>query len=387
MSDISIFFSPVELDFNELPEESLGKAVIANRGEFYAPSKGSIALFFVPEYRNLNRQLNQHNPSQEIRTALYRLFSSNLWNTQLYDLGDLRPGERVEDTYYALEQIVAQLIKNKVMPVIIGGSQDLSYAQYQGYKNQEQLINIVNIDAAPDIGAPSENLMANNWLQHILLQKPNHLFNYSNIGTQKYFVAPRELDLIEKLYFDICRLGELNKDLKIAEPHLRNADLLTIDLLSMRNSDFPRSTYTSPNGFYAEQICQIARYAGFSDKTTSIGIYNYFNIDEMEQNPQLVAQIIWHILDGFNNRVEDFPIGSKKDYQKYRVALSQFKDEIVFYKSPKSNRWWIEVPFHPKEQSKFQRHYMVPCNYEDYQTAMQDEVPDLWWKTYQKIFV
>jgi hypothetical protein len=87
-----------------------------------------------------------------------------------------------------------------------------------------------------------------------------------------------------------------------------------------------------------------------------------------------------------NNRLEDFPIGSKKDYQKYRVALSQFKDEIIFYKSPKSNRWWIEVPYHPKEQSKYLRHYMVPCNYDDYQTAMQDEVPDLWWKTYQKIF-
>jgi hypothetical protein len=78
MADISIFFSPIHLDFKEFQEESLGKIVIANQGDFHTPTKGSIALFFVPEYRNLNPHLNEQNPSQEIRTALYHLFSSNL---------------------------------------------------------------------------------------------------------------------------------------------------------------------------------------------------------------------------------------------------------------------------------------------------------------------
>ncbi len=31
----------------------------------------------------------------------------------------------------------------------------------------------------------------------------------------------------------------------------------------------------SPNGFYGEEICQMARYAGMSTKLTSFGIYDY----------------------------------------------------------------------------------------------------------------
>jgi hypothetical protein len=28
---------------------------------------------------------------------------------------------------------------------------------------------------------------------------------------------------------------------------------------------------------------------------------------------------------------------------------------------------------------------MVPCNKSDYDDAMKNEMPDLWWKTYQKL--
>jgi elongation factor P hydroxylase len=278
-------------------------------------------------------------------------------------------------------------VKAEILPIIIGGSQDLTLAQFDAYKDLEQLVNIVSIDASPDFGLPEEPLMPNNYLQYILQRKPNHLFNYSTVGTQMYLVNPNEIDLMDKLYFDICRLGEFNKDFTIAEPLIRNADLVSIDLLATRNSDYPREQFSSPNGFYAEQMCQIARYCGFSDKMTSIGLYNIWNPDNNEGNNQLAAQIIWHIIDGVNSRVGDFPKGLKKDYQKYRVALTQFKDEIVFYKSSKSDRWWIEVPYHTHEKSRYERHYMVPCNYDDYKTALEDEVPDLWWKTYQKIFI
>jgi len=45
----------------------------------------------------------------------------------------------------------------------------------------------------------------------------------------------------------------------------------------------------------------------------------------------------------------------------------------------------MEVPFPPSNQSKYERHYLVPCNKEDYENAMKNELPDLWWKTYQKL--
>ena len=61
------------------------------------------------------------------------------------------------------------------------------------------------------------------------------------------------------------------------------------------------------------------------------------------------------------------------------------KDDIVFYKSDKTERWWLEVPYPPEKGIKFERHYLIPCDYEDYEKASQNELPDLWWKTYRKL--
>ncbi len=386
MNDISIYFNPVEKP-SDNNQDCLGNILNTYTSSFPELKKGDIALVFVPEYRNMNAAFHSENMHMGIREQLHKLFPKRNWKQNLVDLGDILPGSNTNDTLFALSSVIEELVKAEIIPVIIGGSQDLSLAQFDAYKNLEQLVNLVSVDAFPDFGMPDEELLPNNYLQHILQRKPNHLFNFSTIGTQMYLVNPNEIDLVEKLFFDVCRLGDFNKDFKIAEPFIRNADLISIDMLSLRNSDYPRESFSSPNGFYAEQMCQIARYCGFSDKMTSIGLYNVWNPESFEVNDQLAAQIIWHIVDGINSRVGDFPVGSKKDYQKYRVALTQFKDEIVFYKSLKSDRWWIEVPYHPNEKSKYERHYMVPCNYEDYKTALEDEVPDLWWKTYQKIFI
>ncbi len=386
MRDISIYFKPVATDFwNET--ENIGSRIIKNDHNFPDLENGGIALLFVPEYRNMNGSIYSKGFPDELRNEIYSLFPKKMWSRKMYDLGTLLPGSSVNDTFYALTQVIEELVKSDVLPIIIGGSQDLTLAQFDAYKNLEQLVNLVSIDSMPDFGSENEAVMPNNYLQHILQRKPNHLFNFSTIGTQLYLVNPNELDLLDNLYFDTFRLGEVHANSMKAEPYIRNADLVSIDMLSIRNSDFPRSEFSSPNGFYAEQMCQLARYAGLSDKMSSIGLYNFIQLEQNSNNLQLFAQVIWHIIDGVNNRFDDFPKTSKTKYQKYRVVLSDFKDEIVFYKSPKSERWWIEVPYHPSQSSKTERHFMVPCSYDDFTTAQENEVPNLWWQTYQKIFV
>ncbi len=133
-------------------------------------------------------------------------------------------------------------------------------------------------------------------------------------------------------------------------------------------------------------MCQIARYAGVSDKLTSLGIFNYLPEKSAAKNvSDLVAQMIWYFIDGVNARVGDFPIGTRKDYLKFIVHMDDFKEQITFYKSDKSQRWWMEVPYPASEGKKYERHYLVPCNQGDYEKAMKNEIPDLWWKTYQKL--
>jgi formiminoglutamase len=170
------------------------------------------------------------------------------------------------------------------------------------------------------------------------------------------------------------------------EPIVRNADMVSVDISSIRHSDAPGNKNSVPNGFFGEEACQIVRYAGLSDKVSSIGFYEINpEMDDRGQTVHLVAQMIWCFIDGYYNRKKDFPIGDKSDYLKYRVSIQDNKHEIVFYKSKKSDRWWMDVPYPPGKNTRFERHHMVPCSYNDYQTAVKEEMPDRWWQTFQKL--
>lgn len=382
MEDISFYFSPVEL--NKTYDKGIGKTIdIHTEAGFPDIKKNSIAIFYVPEFR---KSTYTTVATEKFREQFYALNPSKDWTKNSYDLGNVLPGETVSDTYFAVAKIIATLVKNQVIPFIIGGSQDLTMALYKGYEKLEQYINICSIDSKLDIGTPDEDFHSEGYISHLLLQRPCYLFNHSNIGLQIPYATKEEVELFEKLYFDYCRLGEFNSDFKRAEPHLRNSDIISIDLTSVRYSELQDSQYSNPNGFYAEQMCQMARYAGISDKVTSIGIFNYLPEKSDATNiSNLVAQIIWYFMDGVNSRVGDFPIGGRKNYLKFTVHLDDFKDELIFYKSDKSARWWMEVPYPSEKGRKYERHYLVPCDQEDYEKAMKNEIPDLWWKTYQKL--
>lgn len=382
MEDISFYFAPI------VDERIIGGGLgeetnIHTDGYFPEIEKGSIALFYVPEFRKSDYT---EIAEEKFREQFYQLNSASSWTKKIYDLGDIKPGESVKDTYFAVGKVVAELVKNQIIPVMIGGSQDMTIALYKGYDKLEQFVNLCSIDSKLNIGSPEEETHADAYVSQLLMQRPCYLFNHANIGLQIPLAKKQDLELFEQLYFDYCRLGEFNADFKRAEPHLRNSDILSIDLTSVKFSELNDAQYTNPNGFYAEQMCQMARYAGVSDKLTSMGIFNYLPEKSSARNiSDLVAQIIWYFIDGVNSRVGDFPIGSRKDYMKFTVHMDDFKEEIIFYKSDKSARWWMEVPYPAEQGRKYDRHYLVPCDQMDYERAMQNEIPDLWWKTYQKL--
>lgn len=384
MQDLSIYFKAIEISKIET-EGSIGNSIeIHTDGNFPEIKKGSIALIYVPEFRNGEENF-QNKENDNFRKFFYKLYTGKDWVKQIYDCGTILPGKEIDDTYFALSQVISEMVKNDIIPIVIGGTQDLTFAMYKGYEKLEQMINICSVDHKLDIGNPEEQISKDGYLSHLLTHRPCFLFNHSNIGCQSPLVNKTELDLFEKLYFDICRLGEFNNDFKKAEPHIRNADILSLDLQSIRKSDFNANIHYSPNGFYAEQICQIAKYAGISDKLTSFGLFNYYPNDNLKTSEHLIAQIIWYFIDGVSMRKGDFPIGSKKEYLKFSVHMEEYSNDLVFYKSNKSNRWWIEVPYPTTSKSKYERHHLVPCNQGDYELAMKNEIPDIWWKTYQKL--
>ncbi|MCE2711250.1 MAG: formimidoylglutamase [Cryomorphaceae bacterium] len=385
MKDLSIYFAPIERSTERNTLKIGGVVRQHTESGFPDIEKGAIAIIYVPEFRGSKELSASSIPEEKFRDFFYGLHLGPDWKFPLYDLGNILPGSELKDTQFALAQVITELIKNKVLPVVVGGSQDLTIAMYKGYEKLEQTVNICCVDYQLDLGDPESEPHSDGYVSHLLLQRPCYLFNLSNIGMQAPFVPKADIDLFEKLYFDVCRLGEFNADFKKAEPHLRNSDLLSIDFKSIRASELFHSEYISPNGLYADQMCQITKYAGISDKLTSLGIFNYFPEKYSGTSSFLLAQMIWYFMDGVSQRRGDFPVGSKKDYLKFTVFMEEVNEEIIFYKSNKSERWWMEVPYPPKKGMNYERHHLVPCDKDDYELAMKNEIPDLWWKTYQKL--
>ncbi len=342
-----------------------------------------IALIGVLEDRGSNNPGAAQSPDQ-IRKYLYPLYWGN-WSSKVVDLGNIYAGEKLSDTMVAVKEVCYQLLKRQIVPVIIGGSQDISYGNYRAYDGLEQTVNLVSVDAQFDLGKENEKLSHRSFLSHIVLQKPYILYNFSNIGYQSYFVNQEEKDLMERMFFDVHRLGNLRKNISESEPILRDADIVSFDISAIRQSDAPGNTFHSPNGFSGEEACALARYSGISDKVSSFGIYECNALADKEgRTAHLVAQMIWYFLEGYNLRKGDYPFASKNDYQRFTVLINDGEYQLVFYKSPLSGRWWIEVPVREESGLSSERHKLIPCSYADYEEAMQNEIPDRWWRALQK---
>ncbi|APG66452.1 arginase [Tenacibaculum todarodis] len=340
-----------------------------------------IAIFGVQEDRNAVDNIGCGENLHHIRKQLYQLFPGK-WNAVIADLGNVQKGNTVKDTYFAVREIISHLLKNDIIPVIIGGSQDLTFANYRAYDVLEQTVNLVSVDSRFDIGTLEDELTSTSFLSKIIMRQPNNLFNYSNIGYQTYFNSQEELELLENMFFDAYRLGKV-KDITLVEPIMRDADIVSIDIGSIRQSEAPANNNASPNGFYGEEICAIARYAGISDKVTSFGVYEYNSKHDANfQTAHLIAQMIWYFIEGVNFRAKDYPYSTKESYQKFTVLLED-DDPINFYKSDKSGRWWMEINL--ITNNKYKRHALIPCTYQDYKEAIAQKIPDRWFKALKKI--
>src|SRR5690606_24475936 len=305
----------------------------------------------------------------EFRTNFYQLFPGN-WTKKIVDLGTVEAGESIEDTYVAVKMLVADLVKQNILPIIIGGSQDITYGMYRGYDTLEQNVNLVCIDNKIDVIADVEN-PSENFMTRIIMEAPNNLHNFSALGYQTYFNSQEEIDLIDKMYFEAYRVGEIISNVKISEPVLRDADIVSLDINAVKSSDLGYFSHFNPNGFDGREICVLARYAGLSDRVSSFGI---FNIDNISQKSLLITQILWYFVEGYNFRMNEYPYISKSTYLKYIVPLEE--QELVFFKSDVSERWWIEI--NSLEDSN--RKMLFPCSYDDYKQSLKNIVPDRWWR-------
>jgi formiminoglutamase len=358
----------------------IGRLVESHTQENFPNVKfAEIAIFNVPEYEgSKNKQAGQ---DCKVRESFYQLYLDKA--PRIVDLGTLQLMPTRKESFKMIQEVCEALLHDGVIPIIIGGGHDVSYAVYKAYAALDKYITLTSIDKSFDIGLQDDSLSSFSHLGKMISHKPSHLFHYVNLGYQSYFVSNMAIDMLIGMNFDIVRLGDLKANFQEVEPVMRNTDFLSFDISAIQFSYAQANVYSSPNGLNGEQACKIMRYAGVSDKLSAVGLFEYNqDLDVNNQTAQLLAQMIWYFVDGYKMRKQELN-PNLKNCIKYTVAFEDGKNEIIFYKSQSSGRWWMGVPF-KKEGEKQLQNYFVACSYRDYEVANQGEVPERWLKTYNK---
>ncbi len=351
------FLKPINENVLEVLE-TFPKQVIGNKINKHTEKNG------MPELMG-NRVaiigLFEEEHIDEFRKEFYQLYAGN-WDLNILDLGNLLSGESSKDTNIAIQEISFQLRQINIIPIFIGGEQSITYPLFCSYEKNEQLVNITCIDYKFDLSTDEKLISSDSYIKSIIDYTPQFLNNLTNIGYQSYFVSNEERDMMDKLHFDYYRLGEVLDDTSNTEPIFRDTDLLSIDIQSVSLPSI--DTVVSPNGFDARTICRLARYAGISDKISSVGIFNIYNNTYFYK---LLAQIIWYFIEGVEYRYNEYPIIINECL---RFTLNINDSEIVFYNSKLTDRWWMEINNAKKEP------VLVSCTHNDYLSFCGNKIPE-----------
>jgi formiminoglutamase len=307
----------------------------------------------------------EETAASAIRQSLYSL-AWRFGKTSIVDIGNVR---KTQGAFAS--QVIREIIDGGHVLILLGSAGDLVAAQYYAYGEKLKGVNAAIITDCPGAGPAG----VKKWFDSLLIPDQRHLFHLSLLAYQRHFCDPVLLqDLQEKHHFELYSLGKILAGPEQMEPVLRDADMLWIDLSAVHAGTAPASLRPGPNGLDGIALAHLARYGGISDKLSSLSVGGWVpGRDRQRLTSQLAAQTVWYFLEGLSQRHGDFP-ASMDGLTEYHVDHSHLSEHLVFWKSNRSGRWWMQIPV--REDKGHTRHRLVPCTYQDYLDAARDELPE-----------
>jgi hypothetical protein len=368
------YFTPVDILDIKAKNYQDEKLTIKNKIEIY---KGQKKFKKLESFDILFFSLN-NTSSHQVRKEFYSL-SSFVNNVKIADLGLLKSGKSKKDKVAAIREVIIELCEFKKTIIILGEEKFLSYSVYDAYEFKDNDISIVEISPMIKFKNTDEDVSEEDILNKIILNKRHRLFHFTNIAYQSHYTNESIIDLLNKHSWEAHRLTKIKSQINATEYLLRNSEFISIDLSSIRHIDATDVVDSVPNGLSAYEICKLAYYAGISDDSKILGLWNLLpNLKEESLTTKLTAQVIWYYLSGFSNRFNDFPDEINNRYKKITVPIENTDINIVFYNNRANNRWWFEVPLNDED-------YLVPCSEDEYIETLKGDVPTRWIKFFNKI--
>jgi formiminoglutamase len=374
MQDFQDFLEPISLAIVSEDEGyidgQIGKHILTEETEYFDVNNADVVLVGVVESRGNGRRDKENNAADIIRKQLYKL---HYWHAdiKIADIGNIKKGATLNDSYAAIKTVLEELYIRKKTVIIIGGSHDVTLAQYLAYKSTNQMLEASCVDAFINLNTESRN-PADIFLMEMFTGEPNLLKHYNHIGFQSYFVHPRMLQTIDKLRFDCYRLGNVLDNIVEMEPVIRNSHMLSFDIAAIKYSDAPTNK-NCPNGLTGIEACTLTRYAGMSENLNSIGFYGYNPSDDVNEiTATQIAQMCWYFIDGKHRKNQESALEDRDNFNEYHTAFAEV--ETIFLQSKRTNRWWMQMP-----DGKF-----IACSHNDYLVAGKNDFPERWLRVQER---
>jgi formiminoglutamase len=375
MTDIFDFLDPFSNEILSNYDEGyadgqLGKQILTTDNPLFDINNADIIFVGVTENRGNGKIPQPCLAADAIRKQLYNLM---FWHTDLVlaDVGNIKQGATKTDSYAAIKTVVEELFIRKKTVVLLGGSHDVTLAQYMAYKSTNQAVEVTGIDAEINISTSSK-VDSEHFLMQIFTGEPNLLKHYNHIGFQSYYTHPGMLQTLDKLKFDFYRLGNVLQDIYEMEPILRNTDLVTFDIAALKCSDAPVNK-KYPNGFTGIEACTLTNFAGMSQQVNSIGFYGFnANEDTNGTTAAQIAQMVWYFIDGKYKSKMEAPLTDSDMFEEFSTILTDY--QINFLRSKRTSRWWMQMP----------NESFVACSYNDYLSASNNILPERWLRVQER---
>jgi len=370
---IADFLEPVELAVITHDEPyhdgQIGKSIAVYDNDFPDINDADIIIVGCGEQRGAG-PFQENTSPDSVRRELYCMYN---WHTdiRLADIGNVRTGANLSDTYAALRTIVKEFSALNKPLVIIGGSHDLTLAQYYAHAENGRITEVACVDARIDLDMNSQS-PADHFLMEMLTGEPNFVRHYNHIGFQSYYVHPRMLETLDKLRFDCFRVGKVRENLEEMEPVIRHADFMSFDISAIASAYAPANK-VSPNGFTGDEACALMRFAGMSHVNSSVGIYGFDAHDDVDDlTAKQIAQMIWYYLEGKNRSRREPSLHERDAFNEFHTAFAEVA--TTFLQSKRTGRWWMQLP---------DQQY-VACSYRDYIQASSNEIPERWLRAQER---
>ncbi len=279
------------------------------------PGGARVALIGFPSDEGVKRNGGRPGAAQApdaIRTLLYRLTPDARqyanWCSlleQTTDLGNVAITGDVAADQALLGSVLAPLIRQGIVPVVLGGGHETAFGHFLGYAGAKQPVHILNIDAHADVrplrdGQPHSGSP----FYQALLHESGSCAHYAVLGLSPTSVAHAHVAFMETHNCACYWRDEMN--LAFVQEYfagLEHPTLLTLDMDVVRQAEAPGVSAPAADGIPLKLLYNIAYLAGKSTNITSL--------DLVEVNPQVdndfrtiraAAVTLWYFLCGVAER-------------------------------------------------------------------------------------